>query len=210
MLTYDPRKALQALGRDPRLAVALPPLGPFTLEIRPQSPYLALVRSILYQQLAGKAAATIHGRVQALLGEREADPAALLALPDEALRGAGVSRNKLAALRDLAVHTQQGSVPREREALLTISDEDIIRQLTQVRGVGVWTVQMMLMFNLGRPDVWPTGDLGVRRGVQMMLGRDSEPTPRELEALGEPWKPYRSVVAWYAWRAVDAARERQG
>ncbi len=204
-MTYDPDVALAALRADARLAPHLDRLGPFTLALRPQPPYLALTRAILYQQLSGKAAATIHGRLQALLGAGESDPAALLALSDEALRGAGVSRGKMAALRDLAARTLAGEVP-DRDALLALSDEEIIARLTPVRGVGRWTVEMLLLFNLGRPDVWPVDDLAVRKGVQIMLGLDEAPTARALAPLGEAWRPYRSVVAWYCWRAVEAAR----
>lgn len=203
-MTYDPTEALTALREDARLAPHLDRLGPYGLTVRPQAPYLALTRSILYQQLSGKAAATIHGRLQALLGDAEDDPAALLALPDEALRGAGVSRNKIAALRDLATRTLAGEIP-DRDALAALPDDEIVARLTPVRGVGRWTVEMMLMFNLGRPDVWPVDDLGVRKGVQILLGLDEMPAPRALHALGEPWRPYRSVVAWYCWRAVESA-----
>ena len=204
-MTYTPEDALAALRADATLAAHFDRLGPFTLVPRPQPPYLALGRAILYQQLSGKAAATIHGRVQALLGTGEADPAALLALPDEALRGAGVSRSKIAALRDLAARTLDGTVP-DRDALLPLSDDEIVARLTQVRGIGQWTVEMMLMFNLGRPDVWPVDDLGVRKGAQILLGLDEVPPPRALQPLADPWRPYRSVVAWYCWRAVEAAR----
>lgn len=203
-MLYSPAEALAALRQDGRLAPHLDRLGPFRLKVRPQSPYLALTRSILYQQLSGKAAGTIHGRLQALLGDAEGDPAALLALPDGAIRGAGVSANKMAALRDLATRTLAGEIPG-RDALLALPDDEIVARLTAVRGVGRWTVEMLLMFNLGRPDVWPVDDLGVRKGVQILLDLDAPPTPKALHALGEPWRPYRSVVAWYGWRAVEAA-----
>ncbi len=204
-MIYTPDEALAHLRRDPALDAAIERLGPFTLDVRPRPPYLALMRSILYQQLAGKAAATIHGRLQVLLGDDEGDPEALLALSDEAIRGAGVSGNKMAALRDLAAHTLEGTVP-DLGSLATLDDEAIIERLTRVRGVGRWTVEMLLIFTLGRPDVWPVDDLGVRRGVQIILGLDAEPTPRALPGIGEAWRPYRSVVAWYAWRAADAAK----
>ncbi len=204
-MTYSPDQALAVLRQDARLAPHLERLGPFTLQTRPLSPYLALTRAILYQQLSGKAAGTIHGRLQALLGSGEADPAALLALPDESIRGAGVSGNKMRALRDLAVRTLEGTVP-DRDTLVTLSDDEIVARLTQVRGVGRWTVEMLLMFNLGRPDVWPADDLGVRNGVAILLGMDAPPPPRAMPTLAEPWRPYRSVVAWYCWRAVEAAR----
>lgn len=205
-MTYDPDDAVATLRQDDRLAPHLERLGPFRLEVRPLSPYRALTRSILYQQLSGKAAATIHGRLQALLGAGEDDPAALLALPDEAIRGAGVSGNKMLALRDLATRTLAGEVP-DRDTLVQLSDDEIVARLTQVRGVGRWTVEMLLMFNLGRPDVWPVDDLGVRKGLEILLGLDAAPAPRAMHALAEPWRPYRSVVAWYCWRAVEAARQ---
>lgn len=128
-------------------------------------------------------------------------PDAVLALPDEKLRSAGLSGSKTVSIRDLALHVADGRLPLPRVARL--GDEEAVDQLTQVRGIGRWTAEMFLMFRLSRLDVWPTGDLGVRNGYALVTGRPTPPTGRELEPLGEPFRPYRSVAAWYCWRAVD-------
>jgi DNA-3-methyladenine glycosylase II len=167
-------------------------------------PFDALAESIAYQQLTGKAAATIFGRVRALYPKRKwLDPKQLLATPDEALRAAGLSRAKTAALKDLAAKTIDGTVPSGR-ALLRMTDDEIIARLTTVRGIGRWTVEMLLLFDLGRPDVWPVDDYGVRKGFAKTFRRRELPTPKQLMKLGEKWRPYRSVAAWYFWRAMDA------
>jgi 3-methyladenine DNA glycosylase/8-oxoguanine DNA glycosylase len=167
-------------------------------------PFDALAESIAYQQLTGKAAATIFGRVRALYPKRKwLDPKQLLATPDETLRAAGLSRAKTAALKDLAAKTIDGTVPSGR-ALLRMTDDEIITRLTTVRGIGRWTVEMLLLFNLGRPDVWPVDDYGVRKGFAKTFRRRELPTPKQLMKLGEKWRPYRSVAAWYFWRALDA------
>jgi len=167
-------------------------------------PFDALAESIAYQQLSGKAAATIFGRVRALYPKRKwLDPKQLLATPDEALRAAGLSRAKTAALKDLAAKTIDGTVPSGR-ALLRMTDDEIITRLTTVRGIGRWTVEMLLLFDLGRPDVWPVDDYGVRKGFAKTFRRRELPTPKQLMKLGEKWRPYRSVAAWYFWRALDA------
>jgi DNA-3-methyladenine glycosylase II len=167
-------------------------------------PFDALAESIAYQQLTGKAAATIFGRVRALYPKRKwLDPNQLLATPDEALRAAGLSRAKTAALKDLAAKTIDGTVPSGR-ALLRMTDDEIITRLTTVRGIGRWTVEMLLLFDLGRPDVWPVDDYGVRKGFAKTFRRRELPTPKQLMKLGEKWRPYRSVAAWYFWRALDA------
>jgi DNA-3-methyladenine glycosylase II len=166
-------------------------------------PFDALAESIAYQQLSGKAAATIFGRVRALFPKRKwLDPEQLLATPDDKLRGAGLSRAKTAALKDLAAKTIDRTVPSGR-ALLRMSDDEIIARLTQVRGIGRWTVEMLLLFDLGRPDVWPVDDYGVRKGFAKTFGRRKLPTPKQLMKIGEKWRPYRSVAAWYFWRALD-------
>ena len=134
-----------------------------------------------------------------------ADPAAVAAAPDDALRACGLSRAKTAALRDLAGRHLDGTLP-PRPALLAMPDEAVVDALTAVRGVGVWTAQMVLLFTLGRPDVWPTGDLGVREGHRIVSGAAERPTPKALAAAGEPYRPWRSVAAWYLWRAVDLSR----
>ena len=163
----------------------------------------ALAESIAYQQLSGKAAATIWGRVRALYPKSKwLDPVKVLATRDEMLRGAGLSRAKTAALKDLAAKTIDGTVPSGR-ALLKMSDDEIIARLTQVRGIGRWTVEMLLLFDLGRPDVWPVDDYGVRKGFAKTFGKRKLPTPKELMKHGEKWRPYRSVAAWYFWRALD-------
>jgi DNA-3-methyladenine glycosylase II len=170
-------------------------------------PFDALAESIAYQQLSGKAAATIFGRVRALYPKRKwLDPEQLLATPDETLRAAGLSRAKTAALKDLAAKTIDGTVPSGR-ALIRMSDDEIITRLTAVRGIGRWTVEMLLLFDLGRPDVWPVDDYGVRKGFTKTFGRRKLPTPKQLMKFGEKWRPYRSVAAWYFWRALDTAEK---
>jgi DNA-3-methyladenine glycosylase II len=167
-------------------------------------PFDALAESIAYQQLTGKAAATIFGRVRALYPKKKwLDPKQLLATPDETLRAAGLSRAKTAALKDLAAKTIDGTVPSGR-ALLRMTDDEIITRLTTVRGIGRWTVEMLLLFDLGRPDVWPVDDYGVRKGFAKTFRRRELPTPKQLMKFGEKWRPYRSVAAWYFWRALDA------
>ena len=167
-------------------------------------PFDALAESIAYQQLSGKAAATIFGRVRGLYPKTKwLDPAKILATPDDALRSAGLSRAKTAAIKDLAAKTIDGTVP-SGHALLRMSDDEIIARLTQVRGIGRWTVEMLLLFDLGRPDVWPVDDYGVRKGFAKTFGRRKLPTPKQLIKSGEKWRPYRSVAAWYFWRALEA------
>jgi 3-methyladenine DNA glycosylase/8-oxoguanine DNA glycosylase len=171
-------------------------------------PFDALAESIVYQQLSGKAAATIWRRVREVFGSPKfLDPKKVLATADEALRAAGLSRNKTAALKDLAQKTIDRIVPTAR-ALAKMSDEEIIERLTQVRGIGRWTVEMLLLFDLARPDVWPIHDLGVRKGFAKTFGKRKLPTPKQLMKLGERWRPYRSVAAWYMWRALDTQTPR--
>jgi 3-methyladenine DNA glycosylase/8-oxoguanine DNA glycosylase len=167
--------------------------------------YHFLARSIVYQQLAGKAAETIHGRVCALTpGPRFPSAEELQGLSDQRLRSAGLSRNKLLALRDLARHVEDGQLRFSRIARL--SDEAAIEELTTVRGIGVWTAQMFLIFRLGRLDVISEGDLGVQEGLRMLDELDERPGPKELMARAEAWKPLRSVGTWMMWRLVDDAR----
>jgi DNA-3-methyladenine glycosylase II len=165
------------------------------------SHFAALVRSVTYQQLAGPAAAAIHGRLIAALDE-EVTPERMLGLSDQAMRTAGLSANKTASLRDLAAKVLDGTVVLDPRGLSRESDEEIITRLSTVRGIGRWSAEMFLMFQLRRLDVWPTGDLGVRRGFGLAWGIPM-PTPKQLEPLGEPFRPYRSVVAWYCWRASE-------
>lgn len=196
-------EAIAAL--DPVWARLVAAHGPCTITPAPHlDPYQSLFRSIVFQQLAGKAAQTILNRVLALYPEPFPAPQTLLATPDEPLRGAGLSGNKLAALRDLAAKRIEGVVP-DGAALSAMEDDEIIARLVQVRGIGRWTVQMYLMFTLARPDVWPHDDLGVRRGVEIAFGPDLP--PKALAAWGDQWAPWRSAAAWYAWRAVDGARQ---
>jgi len=165
-------------------------------------------QSIAYQQLSGKAAATIFGRVRALYPKRKwFSPELVIATPDERFRAAGLSRSKTIALKDLAAKTIDGTVPT-RAALDRMSDKEIIARLTTVRGVGRWTVEMLLLFNLGRLDVWPVDDYGVRKGYAKTFRKKELPKPKELDAIGERWRPYRSVAAWYFWRALDAPAGR--
>jgi 3-methyladenine DNA glycosylase/8-oxoguanine DNA glycosylase len=175
----------------------------------PIRPFDALAESIAYQQLSGKAAATIFARVRALYPKRKwLDPKQLLATPDETLRSAGLSRAKTAALKDLAAKTIDGTVPSGR-ALIRMSDDEIIERLTAVRGIGRWTVEMLLLFDLGRPDVWPVDDYGVQKGFAKTFRRRKLPTPKQLMKSGEKWRPYRSVAAWYFWRALDQPEKLQ-
>ena len=168
-------------------------------------PFDALAESIAYQQLSGKAAATIWGRVRALYPRRKwLDPKAVLATPDETLRACGLSRAKTIAVKDLAAKTIDGTVP-SAPALAAMSDEEIIARLTTVRGIGRWTVEMLLLFDLGRPDVWPVNDLGVQKGYAKTFGKRKLPTPKQLHRIGEKWRPYRSLAAWYFWRALETA-----
>jgi DNA-3-methyladenine glycosylase II len=161
----------------------------------------ALVRAIVYQQLAGAAAAAIHGRLVAKL-DGEVTLEALLALSDEAMRAAGLSANKTSSLRDLATKVSDGTVELSPRGLSRQSDEEITARLSAVRGIGPWTADMFLLFQLRRLDVWPTGDFGVRRGYGLAW-KVPMPSARELQPLGDRYRPYRSIVAWYCWRAVE-------
>jgi 3-methyladenine DNA glycosylase/8-oxoguanine DNA glycosylase len=187
--------------RDPVLAGLVARVGPVRHWPRdPEGPFAALVRSIVYQQLAGAAARTIHGRVHTAVGQ-PLTPASLNAVSDADLRAAGLSANKLASLRDLSAKVLDGTVVLTRTSRR--SDEELIEQLTSVRGIGPWTAQMHLMFQLRRLDVWPTGDLGVREGYALAWKLDPAPTPKQLEPLGDRFRPYRSIVARYCWAAVE-------
>jgi DNA-3-methyladenine glycosylase II len=164
----------------------------------------SLAEAIVYQQLAGRAAATIHGRFVAAL-DGSVTPESVLAAPDEVLAASGLSRAKAASIRDLADHVASGRIALDRIGRL--SDEEVVDHLTQVRGIGPWTAQMFLLGTLGRLDVWPTGDYGVRAGFGRAWGLPDTPTAKELDELGEPFRPYRSLVAWYCWRVVDERPE---
>lgn len=204
---YDPAVAVRQLcSADPVLAGLISRAGTFAMQLRSlQSPFEALARNIIYQQLHGKAAAAIHARVLALSGAKRLRPEHVLDAPDASLRGAGLSASKMAALRDLAAKAADGTVPTLAR-LRRMSDDEIVARLTQVRGVGRWTVEMLLMFGLGRPDVLPVGDYAVRKGFAVTYGLPEMPKPKELELYGERWRPYRSVASWYMWRALELPR----
>jgi len=196
------RQATAALAeRDPVLRRLISDAGPPDVSPPSESHLAALVRAIVYQQLAGAAAAAIHGRLIAAL-DGEITPERILALSDETLRSVGLSRAKVASLRDLAGKVAEGTVVLDPDLLWDESDAEVVTRLSTVRGIGRWTSEMFLMFQLQRLDVWPTGDLGVRKGYGLAWGIPT-PTAKQLEPLGEPYRPYRSVVAWYCWRASE-------
>jgi DNA-3-methyladenine glycosylase II len=190
--------------RDRALAKRMKRIGPIDPDgwRKPFDTVDALARAILYQQLSGKAAATIVARVEAAAGSRKLVPAAFARIDDPALRACGVSGNKLLALRDLCRRAEAGEVPSARQ-MPKIDDAVLVEQLTAVRGIGRWTVEMLLIFRLGRPDVLPVDDLGVRRGAQILDGLDALPTPKELLARGEAWGPWRTLASLYLWRIAD-------
>ena len=228
---YDIAAAIGHLRAvDSKLGRLIDKAGPFTLRLSPkQSPFEALAEAIIYQQLHGKAAAAIHGRLldgfsdlapladpREPVRHRHPSPQELLDCPNEQLRAAGLSAAKTLALRDLAAKTIDGTVPTLAK-IRKMSDEVIIEHLTQVRGIGKWTVEMMLMFRLGRPDVLPTADYGVRKGFALTfqglrptakVTADLLPKPEAMERRAKKWQPYRSVASWYMWRACDLASGR--
>jgi DNA-3-methyladenine glycosylase II len=194
----------EAAARDPVLANLVALAGPIKHRPRdPDGPFGALVRAIVYQQLAGRAAYAIHQRVRAAVGD-VVTPEALAAVPDDALRAAGLSGNKLASLRDLSAKVLDGSVELNRSSRQ--SDDELIAALVTVRGIGRWTAEMYLMFELRRLDVWPVDDLGVRQGYGLAWGLEPAPTAKELTPLGDRFRPYRSIVARYCWEAVALFR----
>jgi 3-methyladenine DNA glycosylase/8-oxoguanine DNA glycosylase len=189
-------------GRDPVLDALIARHGvPPRRRIVPASDrFAALAEAIVYQQLAGKAAASIHGRFVTTVGGT-VTPEAVLAVDPSELTGSGLSAAKAGSIRDLADRVVRGDIVLDRIGRL--SDEQIIEHLTRVRGIGPWTAEMFLLITLGRLDVWPTGDFGVRAGFARAWGLEQVPSPKELVALGEPFRPYRSLVAWYCWRELD-------
>ena len=203
--TTSVEAALEALSaRSEVMASLIITHGPYTPRraVDP-APFSALCKAIIYQQLAGKAAASIHGRFEALI-DGPINPERILGLDPDAIRGAGLSGAKRDAVLDLAAHGARGEL--EMSTLDALDDEALTRWLCRVRGIGPWTAQMFLLFELGRLDVWPTGDLGVRRGFGHAFRKGETPTARELGPMGEPFRPYRSIVAWYCWRAADKAK----
>jgi DNA-3-methyladenine glycosylase II len=198
--------ALKHLRRDPVLRKVIRRIGPCTLRPVKREPYEALVRAIAHQQVHGRAAEAILGRFIALYPGHPFPPAAaVLETPVEAMRACGLSGSKVAAIRDIAEKSIGGLVPT-RKAAARMSDARLIEHLVQVRGVGRWTVEMLLIFTLGRPDVLPVDDFGVREGWRVATGADAQVKPKELAAIGEAWAPWRSIAAWYLWRAADAAK----
>jgi len=199
-----PEAVQHLIHSDKILARVIKKVGPCTLSPRKRrSPFEALVQSVAHQQLNGTAATTILRRVIALYPHRRfPQPEDLIETPDEHLRGAGLSRAKTASIKDIAAKTIAGVVPTKR-AITKLSDAEIIERLTAIRGVGPWTVEMLLMFTLGRPDVLPVTDFGVRKGFALTYGLSELPAPRDLLDHGERWRPHRTTAAWYLWRAVD-------
>lgn len=214
-LPFDPAQAVDHLKTvDPKLGGLIDRVGPFTLRLDPSnSPFESLLEAILYQQLHANAASAIHRRVREYFGGEPA-PQLLLDAPDDVLRALGVSRNKILALKDLAARTVNGTVPTHA-AIVKMPDADIVERLTEVRGIGPWTVEMLLIFRMGRPDVLPVTDYGVRKGYALTFQRLPKSRPLASKDLPKPdvifrrglrWKPYRSVASWYLWRACDLAR----
>ena len=215
-LPFNPDEAVKHLrASDAKLAALIDRVGPFRLRLdHTVSPFDSLLESILYQQLHGKAAATIHRRVREHFGG-DPTPQILIDTPDEPLRAAGVSGNKIKAFRDLAARTLDGTVPTHA-AIRKMLDAEIIERLSAVRGIGTWTVEMLLIFRLGRPDVLPVTDYGVRKGFALTFQRVPKSRPLEAADLPKPdvmlrrakrWAPYRSVASWYLWRACDLQKK---
>jgi len=206
----DHTEAIETLTRrDPVLARLIERVGPCRLETGTmRSPFQALTEAIVYQQLTGRAAATILGRVVALFRPRRFPrPQDILDASALRLRAAGLSRAKVAALKDLAAKTLDGTVP-PLAALERMDEGEITTRLTSIRGVGRWTVEMLLIFRLGRPDVLPVGDYGIRKGFARAFRTRALPTPKQVERRGERWRPHRTVASWYLWRALDSPIER--
>ena len=196
-----PTAAVILAERDPVMRRLVADAGPARVRPPADTHFEALVRAIAYQQLAGRAAAAIHGRLIAAL-DGQVEPEPLLSLSDETLRSVGLSGAKAASLRDLASKVLDGTVVLDPAGLRRESDAEVVARLTTVRGIGRWSAEMFLMLQLRRLDVWPTGDLGVRKGFGLAWGIPT-PTAKQLEPLGDPFRPYRSVVAWYCWRAAE-------
>jgi DNA-3-methyladenine glycosylase II len=194
------RKAMLHLKlSDPVMRGIIERVGPCRIQYGPAQ-FSSLAESIVYQQLNGRAAATIFERVLALTG-RPLTPAGVLKLTDEQLRGAGLSKQKLSYLKDLAAKTNSGELDFAR--LPQLADEEVIAHLTQIKGIGVWTAQMFLMFTLRRPDVLPTGDYGIQNAIRKHYGKRKMPKPKEMERLARPWAPHRTLACWYLWKSLD-------
>ncbi|HXQ64119.1 MAG TPA: DNA-3-methyladenine glycosylase [Steroidobacteraceae bacterium] len=194
---------------DPRLAAAIEIIGPCTVTKGRGSPYESLLSAIAHQQVHGAAAKAILARFRGLYPDGcYPAPAELLATADARLRAAGLSRAKVAAIKDVAARTLDGMVP-DRRGMLRLSDEEVIERLSAVRGVGRWTAEMLLMFTLNRPDVLPVGDFGIRHSFKLLYRKRAEPKPRWLAAYGERWAPYRTTASWYLWRYLDYVRDKR-
>jgi DNA-3-methyladenine glycosylase II len=200
--------AVRHLSLDPAFAGLISRIGrPRLTPERDRSPYEALIRAIAHQQLHGRAAEAILGRFVALYpGLPFPTPEMVLASEDSVLRGCGFSFGKIAAIRDICARTLDGTVP-SRRAAARLSDEALIERLTTIRGVGRWTVEMLLIWTLGRADILPVDDFGVREGYRVLYGLDAQPRPRDLAEIGQVWAPWRSYAAWYLWRASDEAKQ---
>lgn len=196
-------------ARDPALGAVIARVGGTGFVARPSdSAFESLTHSIVYQQLSGKAAETIFGRFRALYrGDRFPDPGAVLAMPHRKLRGAGLSEAKARSIKDLAAHAERGEIPAIAE-LRRMTPDDVVERLTVVRGIGRWTVEMLLLFRIGHPDVLPAHDLGIRKGLARIQRRRELPEPEAVTRRGERWRPYRSVASWYLWRATELPRAR--
>lgn len=207
-LPFDVQEADRAIASaDRAMAGVIEQHGPCKMTIIPvESPFEALFKSIIYQQLSTQSATAIYNRVLHLFDTGIPSPEATLKLSDEALRGAGMSRQKIAYMRDLASKSVEGIVPGLAE-LDTLSDQEILERLTAVHGIGRWTVEMLLMFSMGRPDILPSTDLGIRKGFQEVYAHEALPKPRQIETYGERWRPYRTIASWYLWRVVDGDNE---
>lgn len=205
-IAEQPRALEHLRGADPKLARLIDDFGSPDEVLsrrgrRPGDAYGALVRSIVGQQLSTKAARSIFERLCKLFGDRTPTPRELLDADPELLRSAGLSRAKVAYLRDLAEHVEDGEL--DLDQLAELPDDQVAEQLLAIKGLGPWTVDMFLIFHLGRPDILPVGDLGVRRAVQLTYGLDELPKPAELERIAEPWRPWRSLASLYLWRSLD-------
>ena len=206
----DGKAAVSALRRaDPVLGQLMRVVGPFALDVqRTAGVFQVLSEAIVSQQLSAKAAETIYTRVRATAGDGPLTAVSILRTSDEALRAAGLSGAKTAALKDLAAHEEAGDVPNLAQ-IRRMSDDAIVERLTVVRGIGRWTVEMFLIFRLGRPDVLPVDDYGVRRAFGLVYGQET-PSPKELAAHGARWAPYRTVASWYLWRALELSPTADG